>query len=177
MPYSPRPATDDDLEQVSEIEKQSIVPPWTRAAFAAELEKKTSRFWVLTDDETDEKVVVYAVFSFPAEQAHIVTFAVHPEFRRAGLGAYMLRRLIHYVLRRNGKSIVLEVRKGNQAAVHLYQSMGFVVIRTIPRFYPDGEDGFSMIFQAEQNRLMGDAEVDFEADSDNTGTGGKPTLN
>lgn len=177
MAYSPRPATEDDLEQVTEIERQSIVPPWTRAAFAAELEKKSSRFWVLTDDETDEKVVAYAILSFPAEQAHLITFAVHPEFRKAGIGSYMLRRLINYVLRRGGTSIVLEVRKGNQAAVHLYQSIGFVVIRTIPSFYPDGEDGFSMIFQAEQNRLVGDAEMDFETNSDNTGSGGKPTLN
>ncbi len=177
MQFSPRPATEDDLDQVTEIEKQSIVPPWTREAFAAELDKKTSRFWVLTDDETDEKVVAYIVLSFPAEQAHIVTFAVHPEFRKAGLGSYLLRRLINYVLRRGGQSIVLEVRKGNQAAVQLYQALGFVVIRTIPAFYPDGEDGFSMIFQAEQNRLTGDLEVDFDSDSDNTGSGGKPTLN
>jgi len=177
MSYSPRPATEDDLDQVAEIEKNSIVPPWTRAAFAAELEKPSSRFWVITDDETDEKVVAYAVLSFPAEQAHLVTFAVHPDYRKAGLGSYLLRRLIHYVLRRGGASIVLEVRKGNTAAVHLYQSIGFVVIRTIPRFYPDGEDCFSMIFQAEQNRLLGDTEVDFDTDSDNTGSGGKPTLN
>ena len=58
----------DDLEQVVDIEQRSIQPPWTRAAFAAELDKPSSRFWVLTDDETDKLVVAYAVFSFPAEQ-------------------------------------------------------------------------------------------------------------
>ncbi|MGZ3672044.1 MAG: hypothetical protein ACXWR4_19125, partial [Bdellovibrionota bacterium] len=73
FPYSPRPATTDDLDQVAEIEKLSIVPPWPRAAFAAELDKKSGRFWVLTDNETDEKVVAYAVFSFPADQAHLIT--------------------------------------------------------------------------------------------------------
>lgn len=175
--YSPRPATEDDLEQVAEIEKKSIVPPWTRAAFAAELEKKISRFWVITDDESDEKVLAYAVFHFPAEQAHLVTFAVHPEFRRAGLGAYLIRRLLQYVIRRGGTSVVLEVRKGNNAAIHLYQTLGFVVIRTLPRFYPDGEDAFSMIFQVERDVATGDPVVDFETDSDNTGRGGKPTLN
>lgn len=177
MKFSPRPATEDDLEQVAEIERLSVVPPWTRAAFAAELEKKTGRFWVLTDDETDEKVLAYAVVSFPADQAHLVTFAVHPDFRKQGLGTYLLRRLIHYVMRRGGQSIVLEVRKGNQAAIHLYQSLGFVILHTKARFYPDGEDGYSMIFQSEQNRLTGDADVDFDSDSDNTGSRGKPTLN
>jgi [ribosomal protein S18]-alanine N-acetyltransferase len=174
---SPRPATEDDLDQVAEIEKLSIAPPWTRAAFAAELDKKTGRFWVLTEDDHDDRVLAYAVFSFPAEQAHLVTFAVHPDFRKMGLGSYMLRRLIQYVLRRGGESIVLEVRKSNQAAVHLYQSLGFVVVHTISRFYPDGEDGFSMIFRMQTSVLTGDPEVDFDSDSDHTGGGGKPTLN
>jgi ribosomal-protein-alanine N-acetyltransferase len=177
LTYSPRPATEEDLDAVVEIEQQSLRPPWTRAAFAAELEKKTSRFWVVTDDETDKKVMAYAVFSFPAEQAHLLTFAVHPEFRRAGLGAYLLRRLINYVMRKNGDSIVLEVRKGNTHAVHLYQSLGFVVIHTIPRFYPEGEDAFSMIYKTERTHLTGDADVDFDSDSEDTVGGGKPTFN
>ena len=177
FPYSTRPASEDDLDQVAEIEKGAIVPPWTRAAFAAELDKKSGRFWVLTDDETDSKVVAYAVFSFPADQAHIVTFAVHPEHRRQGLGVYLIRRLIHYVMRKGGSSVVLEVRKSNKAAVQLYQSSGFIVVHTMPRFYPDGEDAFSMLFKADRDLLTGDPEVDFDTDSDNTGAGGKPNLN
>ncbi len=171
--YSPRPATEDDLDQVVDIEQKSIKPPWARAAFAAELDKKSSRFWVLTDDETDKKVMAYAVFSFPAEQAHLLTFAVHPEYRRAGLGAHLLRRLIHYVMRKNGESIVLEVRKGNTPAVHLYQAMGFMVIHSTPGFYPDGEDAFRMIFKATRDLLAEEAEMDFDSDSDHTVGGGK----
>jgi ribosomal-protein-alanine N-acetyltransferase len=167
LPYSPRPATDEDLDQVVEIENVSIRPPWTRAAFAAELDKKTSRFWVITDDETDRKVLAYAVFSFPAEQAHLLTFAVHPDFRRQGLALYLLRRLIQYVMRKDGDSIVLEVRKSNALAVQLYQSLGFLVIHTIPRFYPDGEDAFSMIYKTERSNLSGDPEVDFDNEDGN----------
>jgi [ribosomal protein S18]-alanine N-acetyltransferase len=177
LSYSPRPATEDDLEQVAEIERLSIQPPWTRAAFASELSKNTSKFWVITDDATDEKVLAYAVIHFPAEQAHLVTFAVHPEFRRSGLGKYLIRRLLHYVIRRGGTSIVLEVRKGNSAAIQLYQGLGFIVIHTLPRFYPDGEDAFSMIFKATEVLPVNDPIVDFDSDSDNTGGGGKPTLN
>jgi ribosomal-protein-alanine N-acetyltransferase len=178
FPYSTRPATDDDLEQVAEIEKRSIQPPWTRAAFAAEINKPTGRFWVLTDDETDSRVVAYAVFNFPADQAHLVTFAVHPDFRRQGLGVYLIRRLIAYVMRKGGTSVVLEVRKGNAAAVQLYQSLGFVVIHTVPKFYPDGEDAFSMIYKTDRDRLTGDPDVDFDSDNGDTPAGGsKPTLN
>lgn len=177
FPYTPRPASTDDLDKVAEIEKVSIRPPWTRAAFAAELDKKHGRFWVLTDDETDEQVVAYAVFSFPAEQAHLVTFAVHPDFRRRGLGEYLLRRLIQYVFRKGGESVVLEVRTGNATAVHLYQALGFVVLHTVPRFYPDGEDAYSMIYKLDRNRLSGDPEVDFDHDNGDTPPGGRQNLN
>jgi [ribosomal protein S18]-alanine N-acetyltransferase len=177
MSYSPRPATIDDLEQVAEIEKKSIRPPWSREAFAAELDKSTSQFWVVTDDETDEKVLAYGVLSFPAEQAHLVTFAVHPQFRRQGLGAYLLRQLINFVSRKKGESIVLEVRKSNSAAIQLYQALGFVVIHAMPRFYPDGEDAFSMIYKTDRNKPTGDAEVDFEGDPEEPGSGGRQNLN
>lgn len=177
FPYSTRPASEDDLDQVAAIEALSIRPPWSRAAFAAEIGKPTGRFWVLTDDETDAIVTAYAVFSFPADQAHLVTFAVHPDFRRKGLGVYLIRRLIHYVMRRGGNSVVLEVRKNNAAAVQLYQSLGFVVIHTVPRFYPDGEDAYSMIYKTERDRLTGDADVDFDTDPEEPGAGGKSNFN
>src|SRR5690606_35979913 len=115
-----------------------------------------------TDNETDEKVLAYCVFSFPAEQAHLVTFAIAPDARRKGMATYLLRQLIAFVMRKKGESVILEVRKGNEAAVNLYQKLGFLVIRTLPRFYPDGEDAFVMIYKTEQNKLNGDPDVDFD---------------
>lgn len=164
LPYSPRPATSDDLPQVAAIEAQSIRPPWSLEAFGQELAKPHSVFWVITDNETDEKVMAYAVLSFPAEQAHLVTFAVHSDYRRQKLASYLLRQLISFVMRKRGESVILEVRKGNQAAVNLYQKLGFMVIRTLPRFYPDGEDAYVMIYKTERDKLNGDPDVDFDSD-------------
>jgi ribosomal-protein-alanine N-acetyltransferase len=164
LDYSPRPATDDDLEQIAAIEKQCMSPPWSVDAFRAELGKRSSRFWVITDNETDAKVMAYIVFSLPAEQAHIQTFAVLPELKRRGLGKYLLRQVIAFVMREKGESIVLEVRKGNAAAVQLYQSLDFIVLHSMPKFYPDGEDGYSMIYRIDRTKLNGDIEEDFEAD-------------
>jgi ribosomal-protein-alanine N-acetyltransferase len=164
MGISPRPATEDDLEQVSEIERMSISPPWSREAFRAELEKSKAHFWVVTDDEDDDRVLAYAVFALPGEQAHLQTIAVRPEYRKKGIATYLLRQIISFVMRQKADSIVLEVRRGNFAAVQLYQSLGFVVIHTIQRFYPDGEDAYSMIYKTEREKLTGDPVVDFEMD-------------
>jgi len=131
---------------------------------------------VVTDDETDEKVAAYAVFSFPAEQAHLVTFAVDPQFHRQGLAIYLLRHILAFVMRQNAESMILEVRKGNTAAVTLYQKVGFLVIRTVPKFYPDGEDAYVMLYKTEQNKLNGDPDVDFDRDPE-PGEDGKQNFN
>lgn len=158
--HIPRPATDDDLEKVTQIEAKSIVPPWKKEEFAAELGKPHAHFWVLTDEETDQNIIGYIVFHFPAEQAHLITYAIDPDFRRKGWGKILLRQMISFVMRKGGESLILEVRKGNTAAVQLYQGLGFVVIRTLPKFYPDGEDAFVMLYKTEQKRLMGDPDFD-----------------
>lgn len=170
MSYSVRPASEDDLEQVAQLEAKSIRPPWSIEAFRQELNKKFQNFWVVTDDETDAQVYAYAVFSFPAEQAHLQTFAVDPKLKRRGIGSYLVRQMINYVMRKQGESIVLEVRKSNSAAIALYQKLGFTVIHTMK--YPDGEDGYSMIYMTERNRLTGDPDVDFDTEDH-----GKQNLN
>lgn len=164
LDYSPRPAVEEDLPQIVAIEAQCMRPPWSLESFRAEFNKRTTRFWVVTDNETDAKVLAYIVFSLPAEQAHIQTFAVHPELKRQGIGKYLLRQVIAFVMREKAESIVLEVRKGNQAAVQLYQNMGFIVVHTMPKFYPDGEDGYSMIYRTERAKLGSEYEQDFEED-------------
>jgi ribosomal-protein-alanine N-acetyltransferase len=175
LPYSTRPASEDDLVQVAKIEAEANQPPWKETSFRAELDKRSSHFWVITDNETDSQVLAYAVFSLPAEQAHIQTIAVHPDHRRKGIAAYLVRQILSFAMRNDAESAILEVRKGNAAAVHLYQSVGFVVIRTIPAFYVHGsdtEDGFVMVYKTDSEKLTGDPDVDFESDGD-----GKQNLN
>lgn len=153
LSFSPRPASLEDVEKVAEIEAASIPGPWSKESFAAELEKRHSHFWVVTDDETDQEVLAYIVFSFPAEQAHIQTIAVHPKCRRQGLAKFLLRKVVSFVMQNDGESLVLEVRKSNQAAIQLYQNLGFVIIHAMKSFYPDGEDAYSMLFKVERAKI------------------------
>jgi len=159
---SPRKASLDDLDQVAAIEAYSNSPPWSKEAFRADINKKNIHFLVLTDDETDEQVYAYIVFSQVAEQAYIQTFGVRRESRRQGVAAHFLRQVIHYVHRLKGESIVLELRKSNQAALTLYQALGFIIIRTVKNQYPDGEDAYSMIYRT--NVLAADGEEDEDKD-------------
>ena len=41
-------------------------------------------------------------------------------------------------------TIGLHVREDNPAAIHLYQSLGFITLETLPDYYEDGGSGLFM---------------------------------
>lgn len=173
LSFSVRPASRDDLPLVAEIEKTANTPPWSEAAFTAELEKKHAHFWVVTDNETDSILYAYIVFSFPGDFAHIQTLGVHSEHRRKKIGEYLLRQVIRFLLKKGAEKVVLELRKSNTSALKLYQSLGFIIVHTAKSAYPDGEDGYSMSCQLQSEEMLkafhsdpDAAEEEFEADDD-----------
>jgi len=76
-----------------------------------------------------------------ADEAHITILAVHPDYRRLGLGQILLITLLKFACQRKLKWATLEVRASNQAAISLYQHFGFQEAGRRKRYYQDnGED-------------------------------------
>ncbi len=151
-----REAVIEDLEKISIIEKESNPIPWSPKSLGSEISGK-NQFWVVTDDETDEKIFGFLIFSAVGEEAHVLEIAVGVPFKRQGLGRYIIQRMISFALRKGHDSIYLEVRSENEEAIKFYQSLGFVVIHRKSKYYSDGADAFSMIFR------MSDKEPTIEA--------------
>lgn len=75
------------------------------------------------------------------DEAHVMTLAVAPEARRAGLGRALLAGLRAAAVAMGARTLTLEVREGNQAAIRLYASAGLCEVGRRRRYYPDtGED-------------------------------------
>lgn len=78
----------------------------------------------------------------PAEGfAWIATLAVHPQFRRQGIGR---RLLLACEARLNVARARLTVRQSNQTAIRLYESAGYRIVDSIPGYYRDGEAAWVM---------------------------------
>jgi len=56
---------------------------------------------------------------------------VDPAYRRRGIGRALMEEVLAHVRSQNGRWIILQVRADNQAAVHLYRTMGFVPADTL----------------------------------------------
>ncbi|MGG5886933.1 GNAT family N-acetyltransferase [Falsiroseomonas sp. HC035] len=75
-----------------------------------------------------------------ADEAEILTLAVVPEARRAGLGGALLAEAMAAAVLRGAGTMFLEVSETNRAARALYRAGGFTEVGRRPRYYADGSD-------------------------------------
>lgn len=137
-----RRMTAADVPAAAQIDAVSESLPWPERAFRAELETAYSRGWVA---ETGGQVVGLLVLWLVLDEAHIATIAVHPDFRRQGIGRLLLKTALEAAAAEGAKSGLLEVRAGNLAAQELYKRFGFVEVGRRPKYYKDnGEDAVLM---------------------------------
>lgn len=144
MEFSLRPATLDDLPELVRIEKAVHVAPWSEAQFKGELEKPYARVLLLTDDETDTQVAGYVVYWLLYDEAQILNIAVDLPHRGMGFAQLLIRKVVTEAIYKNVHKVLLDVRKGNTAAIQLYQKMRFTIAQVRKGFYSDGEDAYTM---------------------------------
>ncbi|MCD6472366.1 ribosomal protein S18-alanine N-acetyltransferase [Candidatus Aerophobetes bacterium] len=125
----------EDLIEVSQIEKLSFPTPWSFHVFSSELNKKGFAFYYVT--EYGERVVGYAGYWKIAKEAHIVNLAIHPSFRKRGIGTKLLRYLFQEARGQGLAEVTLEVRYSNIAAQRLYDKFGFKKVAIHRHYYID----------------------------------------
>ncbi|HKZ94363.1 MAG TPA: ribosomal protein S18-alanine N-acetyltransferase [Candidatus Bathyarchaeia archaeon] len=78
---------------------------------------------------------------------HIVTIDVAVAYRRKGLGLTLLKEMENVLKKRGVKTIYLEVRVDNQAALKLYHKQGYVRTKSLKHYYSAGVHGLRMVKQ------------------------------
>jgi [ribosomal protein S18]-alanine N-acetyltransferase len=143
-----RPMTLDDLPQVYRIELDSFSLPWPFNGYVYELTKShVSRCFVATtnDDKERKKILGMIVIYLIEDEAHVATFAVHPDYRRNGVGWRLLLHALKDTCQEGASHAYLEVRAGNESAIKLYEKFGFTRVGVRKGYYSDNhEDGILM---------------------------------
>ncbi len=131
----------EHLPQMVEIEKEAFSSPWTINMFIPELASENSVYLVgIIDDE----VVCYGGFKKILDEGHIMNIAVKTKHRNLGYGKQLLSALFNWARLLMIKSLTLEVRVNNQAAIKLYTSFGFKNAGLRKNYYPDNTDAVIM---------------------------------
>jgi ribosomal-protein-alanine N-acetyltransferase len=138
-----RPMLPSDLPAVAEIEAASYSGGWPVTAFAHELEhNRLARYIVL---EAGGALAGFAGVWLMFDEAHVVTVAVAPRFRRRGFGKLLVHALVGLAKREGMAAATLECRVSNEAARRLYATYGFYEVGARKAYYSDnGEDAVIM---------------------------------
>ena len=107
--------------------------------------RKLRRFLKLDDTNAyvafcDGKLAGFAIASIGEARAHLVLFAVQPNFQRSGLGTQLLKWQLEAAQTAGINDMTLELRSSNMAGRAFYQHAGFVLTRTVPGYYNKQED-------------------------------------
>jgi [ribosomal protein S18]-alanine N-acetyltransferase len=136
-----------DLDRVMALENQAFSNPWSRQLVANELEHEWST--VLLAEEpgpAGPELKGFAIFWLVADELHVLNVAVDARFRRQGLGRTLMDAVLATGRQRACRIANLEVRRGNRAAIALYESLGFRAVGMRPAYYQDDrEDAVVMI--------------------------------
>ena len=138
-----RPCTEEDIPQITELEKLCFPICWQEKDFRYELkENPYSHNFV---EEEDGKIVAFGGLWVIFERGEVTKISVHPEKRREGRGQRMLQKLIDTAEENGCEYLFLEVRPSNTAALQLYRKNEFQDLRIKSDYYADHEDALEMI--------------------------------
>jgi [ribosomal protein S18]-alanine N-acetyltransferase len=145
-----------DLDEVLAIEEASFTNPWTRQMFLWELQNVGVSFgYVLRTAEC--RVAAFCTIWVVMDEIHINNIAVHPACRGGGVG----RALLEFVLRLGAglgaRRATLEVRRSNQAALKLYERLGFTVAGVRRNYYANPVEDALILWRESASHTGGSA--------------------
>ena len=138
----------DDLPVVLQIDRMSFPLPWPERSYRYELTKNPASKLLVAENDgvTPSEVIGFIGCWLIADEVHISTIAVHPYYRRQGVGEKLLLTVLNWAVDQGAQIATLEVRISNQIAIDLYKKQGFIIERKKAGYYRDNnEDAYQMI--------------------------------
>lgn len=132
-----------DIPGVQVIERHSFTTPWSMQAFITEITENDCAHYLVM--RRVEQVVGYIGMWVIVDEGHITNVAVHPVWRRQGIGTKLLKAMDRLAYDLGVRKMTLEVRVSNHKAQALYRKLGYRDAGIRPKYYLDnGEDALIM---------------------------------
>lgn len=143
-----------DIEAVQQVNSICLPENYPRFFFLEIADKFPEGFNVAEIEETRD-IAGYEMtrierglsnFGFGiCKKGHIISIAVLDKYRRLKIAAKLMDAAHDAMRLRNINEVYLEVRESNQAAVNLYQKLGYQQSKISKHYYTDGESAIIMI--------------------------------
>lgn len=128
---------ENDIDDVLEISNLSFSSPWSRLSYEQELNNSLAKYFVA---KIDNKVVGFIGTWIIVDESHITNVAVHPNYRKLGIGSKLIESMLNYCNEKNCTAYTLEVRESNKAAISVYEKHGFIIDGIRKEYYQDNKE-------------------------------------
>ena len=129
-----KPLTEEYVDQVCVLEEEAFSMPWHRESFLEMILNKDACYLV---GLMEEEVVASCGLRNIVGDGEITNVVTKFSARGRGIGEQMLLKLLEEGTAMGVEAFTLEVRKSNDAAIHLYEKLGFVTEGVRKNFYED----------------------------------------
>jgi ribosomal-protein-alanine N-acetyltransferase len=126
-----RPALAEDAPFLAALHAQSFGEPWTATDIRTLLTEQGG-FGCLSFEAAPTGFILARAIG---DEAEVLTVAVAPALRRAGLGAALVKAAAETARRAGAEALFLEVAVDNTAALALYDRTGFERVGFRPGYY------------------------------------------
>ncbi len=121
------------IQQMAVIETECFSVPWSRETLEEELDNPFAHYVVCTDGQGN--VLGYIGSRVVLDSADITNVAVRPPYRRRGIAAGLVSRMVEQLRAKGVASVLLEVRESNLPAQNCYAAAGFVPVGRRKNYY------------------------------------------
>lgn len=150
MNFEIRPMQAADLDALGNLAANTPeAPQWRRSVYALYLAPDPANPALLRAALVGTSTSSSAILGFGCATlvldgtdnlCQLDTLAVHPDARRQGIGAALLRGLLGWAARHGARHFSLEVRASNVPALALYHRLGLRAEGRRTRYYADPEE-------------------------------------
>ena len=113
-------------------------------ACASGMEQGKQKSKNIPQHEVKQQVVGFGIMHYGATEANLNLLAVHPEYRRMGIGKFMVQWLEKSALTAGVDVVYLQCRAVNVTAQQFYLKLEYRKLRNLPKYYSAKESAVLM---------------------------------
>lgn len=160
-----------DMPEVLQIERSSNEYPWEEEDFLRTLRQRNCIGMVVEGktelnsngtsiQDREPPVVGFMIYELGNDYLDLVNLAVHPDYKRQGVGTAMISKLISKLSSHRRTSISLIVRDSNLFAHLFYKKLGFVAIGVLRDYYQNLDNDFNEVSTEDAYQMVYELRTD-----------------
>ena len=131
----------NEIETIALLESESSEFPWAKNQLFESISNPNNLCYAVS---IKSQIVGYVIAMPATDSADILNITIHKDFKRKGYASSLIDYLTKELISKGIKTIFLEVRRGNFAAISLYSSLGFKEISVRKNYYTKNSNQLSI---------------------------------